>query len=81
MSEVNFLLTIDGEQTLATLSGYLIYLRALMFDGPVKAEVDHNGLLMVSYHKAGVRHLHIIDADHWVIEDIVDRIYRVKGWV
>jgi hypothetical protein len=67
----------DGEQTLATLGGYLVCLRGILHDqrGIVTAEVDANGLLMLSWVDAGVRHLHIIDADHWVVDRIIDSMF------
>lgn len=79
-TNTQFLLTMDGEQMLATLGGYLICLRGVLHqhDGIVSAEIDCNGLLLIRWHDSGVQHMHIIDADHWVADRIIDSIFATN---
>lgn len=76
--KTNFLLTVDGEQMLTNVGNYLIYLGGLIHEhkGKLSAEVDCNGLLVISYANHGVRHIHEVDADRWVVDKFIDMLAK-----
>lgn len=76
--KTNFLLTVDGEQTLTTVGLYIIYLGGLIHEhkGKLTAQIDCNGLLTISYPHHGVHHMHEIDADRWVVDKFIDMLAK-----